>query len=362
MAPSILHLPNGQTLSVSPVFGGIQFKANDLATHHNAFPPGWTITLHCEEDPDEDDTTEDAGADDAILPSVAAHSRLEQNASSLPADETPPPPPRKRHHVHRFRQPSLRHDHLFISAISNPASSDFRPASSPTRQIAMMLWATLWWYFHQPAPSPTILTPASAGTPPTGRPRGEWRVHINREGIFQGKHLLPKLERMGLIASEDSSVGADPDDGVRDAGAGWRHMFVSRRNFWQLDPRIYLFSLSPLPLNALYPSLSPNHSRPASPNRNSANLSLLAARPAEEAGGGGGSGGVLGALPAALSRSATPPGPYKSASHLPTFYPPPPLQYIFTGGVRHPIRPKPPRQVGTSPSPPFHHDLSAPFC
>ncbi|KXL50725.1 hypothetical protein M433DRAFT_73895 [Acidomyces richmondensis BFW] len=304
MAPSIVHLPNGQTLSVSPVFGGVQFKANDLATHQNAFPPGWTITLHCEENPD-DDNPEDTGADDAV---IADH-----------------------HHAAR-PSPSLRHDHLFISTISNPSSSDFRPPSSPTRQIAMMLWATLWWYFHQPAPSRTLLTPASAGTPPAGRPQGEWRVHINREGIFQGKHLLPKLERMGLIASEDSSVGADPDDGVRDAGAGWRHMFVSQRSFWQLDPRIYLFSLSPLPLNASYPSLSPNHSRPASPNRNT---------------GGSGSIGVLGALPAALSRSATPPGPYQSASHLPTFYPPPPLQYTFTGGVRHPIRPKPPRQGET---------------
>lgn len=62
--------------------------------------------------------------------------------------------PRKQHHIHRFRKPSLRNDHLFISMVSNPNSNEFKPASSPTRQIAMMLWATLWWYFHQPEPAP----------------------------------------------------------------------------------------------------------------------------------------------------------------------------------------------------------------
>ena len=210
------------------------------------------------------------------------------------------------------------------------------------RQIAMMLWATLWWYFHQPEPSPYLLTNASTRTPEEGRPKGEWRVNINREGILKGKHLLPKLERMGLIASEDSAVGLDPDDGVKSSGEGWSKMFVSQRSFWQLDARIYLFTLSPTgQANSPYPSISPANSRTTSPNRNS---TLYSSR------GGESEATSLQAATAIaphLSRNNTPPGPFTSGSHLPTFYPPPPLQYTFTNGIRHPIRPKPPRQGET---------------
>lgn len=255
-----------------------------------------------------------------------------------------------KHHIHRFRKPSLRNDHLFISSISNPSSNDFKPASSPTRQIAMMLWASLWWYFHQPEPDPHLLTPASANTPEEGRPQGEWRVNINREGIFKGKHLLPKLERMGLISSDDSTVGLDPEDGVRNAGEGWTRMYVSRRSFWQLDARIYLFSLAPTTPGSPFPSVSPASSRPASPSRrpDSQNLSMTRA---DDTGASPfvapTASTIGGAVAPLLSRHNTPPGPFTSSSHLPTFYPPPPLQYTFTNNIRHPVRPKPPRQGET---------------
>ncbi|KAK5114434.1 hypothetical protein LTR85_010257 [Meristemomyces frigidus] len=326
MAPSIVHLPNGQILTVTPVFGGIQFKNNDLNTHHNVFPPGWAIVLHSE-DEEEDHA-------DLPKPSTVAHTHPDPDAKASTASQSPAGQQlQKQHHVHRYRRPTLRHDHLFISSISNPSSTEFRPASSPTRQIAMMLWATLWWYFHQPTPSPYLTTPASAQTPEEGRPKGEWRININREGIFKGKHTLPKLERMGLIASEDSTVGTDPDDGVRNTGEGWSKMFISQRSFWQLDARIYLFTLPPAQANSPYPSVSPAVSRAASPNRNSTvNLDASA---------------TSGAMAHALNRTSTPPGPFTSGSHLPTFYPPPPLQYVFTNGIRHPIRPKPPRQGET---------------
>jgi N5-hydroxyornithine acetyltransferase len=317
MAPAIVHLPNGLTLTVTPVFGGIQFKANDWNTHQNAFPAGWTIILNSEDD-DEDHTPK---------PSAAAHTLRSPDAEP----QTP-----KKHHIHRYKKPSLRSDHIFISSISNPSSNDFRPSGSPTRQIAMMLWATLWWYFHQSAPSPYITNNASAKTPEQARPKGEWIVNINREGIFKGKHLLPKLERMGLIASEDSSVGLDPNDGVNSCGEGWCRMFVSQRSFWQLDARIYLFTMSPTQPNSPYPSLSPATSRPGSPNRNSTNLSApnvpgTTNRQENEH----------------ISRAIIPPGPFTSGSHLPTYYPPHPTQYTFTNNVRHPIRPKPPRQGET---------------
>ncbi|SMR48421.1 unnamed protein product [Zymoseptoria tritici ST99CH_1E4] len=302
--PTIVHLPNGQSLSVSPVFGGLSFKANDLHTPHNVFPPGWTIIINSEDDEEDDSDKDD------------------------PSSE-------RKNHIHRYKTPTLRNDHLFISSISNPSSADFRAPTSPTRQIAMMLWATLYWYFHQPAPSPHLTTPASSSTPLEGRPKGEWRININREGIFKGRQLVPKLERMGLIASEDSSVGLDPDDGVTNAHEGWTKMYVSRRAFWQMDPRIYLFTLTPMHPNSPFPALSPAGSRPSSPSRGG---------PRDEDRHSHSQTRNL----TSNSRSATPPpGPFHSTSHLPTYYPPPPLQYTFTNNTRHPLRPKPFRQGET---------------
>ena len=330
MAPPLVHLPNGQTLTVSPVFAGVFFKANELNPHHSVFPPGWTIVLHTKDGDGEHSPRQDA----VIAPSTAAHTQRGVGADEGGSERIP-----RTQHVHRYRQPTLCNDHFFISSISNPSSSEFKPATSPTRQIAMMLWATLWWYFHQPEPSLRLHTAASAGTPEVGRPKGDWIVHVDREGIFKGKHLLPKLERMGLISSRDSSVGCDPDDGVRSAGKGWTNMFACRKSFWQLDARIYLFTLSPAQTGSPYPSGSPASSRPASPVRG------MSPRPDNEDGSRLNTG--VANVAALDSRHSTPPGPFQSTSHLPTFYPPPPLQWSWTDGRRHPLRPKPPRQGET---------------
>lgn len=125
MAPTIVHLPNGQKVTVSPVFAGLSFKANDLNIHHSTFPPGWTIILESEDEQEKDGNSSPEIDDDEQL--------------HLP----------KRGRAHRFKTPTLHNDTLFLSSISNPSSVDFKPATSPTRQIAMMLWATLFWYFHQ---------------------------------------------------------------------------------------------------------------------------------------------------------------------------------------------------------------------
>jgi hypothetical protein len=124
MAPSLLHLPNGQTITVSTVFSGFSFKANDLNVHHSIFPPGWTIIL---------ETGDDDGEDEP----------------QSPPDEREQIYGYTKRPAHRYKLPTLHNDNLFISSISNPSNTDFKPATSPTRQIAMMLWATLWWYFHQ---------------------------------------------------------------------------------------------------------------------------------------------------------------------------------------------------------------------
>lgn len=300
MAPSIVHLPNGHNLTVTPVFGGLFFKANDLTSAHgSAFPPGWTIVINSEDDEELDDVRDNA---------------YHNKSGTVHSSGT------MRHRViHRYKRPTLNNDHMFISSISNPSSADFRPATSPTRQIAMMLWASLYWYFHQPEPELQLTSSTSAETPQLGKPKGDWRIHINKEGIFKSRLVLPKLERMGLIASEDSSVGADADER---AGEGWLEMFVSRQSFWQLDARLYLFSLSPTG-NSPHPNSTPLSSRPSSPS-------------------GQGERGSEGGL---VTGNTT--APFRSSSHLPTYYPPAPPQFTVSNGVRHPIRPKPPQQGET---------------
>ncbi|KAJ4022590.1 hypothetical protein NW752_000205 [Fusarium irregulare] len=320
MAPQIIRLPDGQTFTVTPVFAGLGFKSHELNTHHNAFPVGWTVVLNTETDcASDDDSAEES-----------------ENGAAL--DGT-------KRHIHSFKKPTLQGDNLFISSIANPSNSEFKPAASPTRQIAMMLWITLYWYFHQPEPEPQMSAQAAEKTPQAGKPRGEWKINIKRDGVLRGRNLIPKLERMGLITSGRSAVGTSLDDN----GDDWAHMFVSKRMFWQIPGRLFLFSLQPNRTGGAYDSMpgSPIGSRPTSPlpmepsspfhktfQRHSPHSSLN--RIDHDLPGG----------PTPTSMT-TPPsfpiGPFFSSSHLPTYYPPPPLQYIFTNNIRHPIRPKPPR-------------------
>ena len=307
MRYTICHLPNGLSFTITPVFGGVTFKSNDPNNHNTTFPPGWTIIIHSEK---------------------PAEQQIEVRGTTVSEDDRPSSSASDSDSgITRFTTPTLNRDCLYISYIVNPPSSEFKPATSPTRQIAMMLWATLWWYFHEPEPDLHLETAASSSTPPNGKPKGDWRVNIKREGIFKGRNLLQKLERMGLIASEDSSVGLQPIE-TRDSSS-WSNMFVSRRSFWQIDPRLFLFTLTPRAPPS--PSLSPFQSRHVSPAREA--LSSTGTLPPAEA-----------IFHTANIGSFTTAGPFTSASHLPTYYPPAPTQYTFTNGVRHPIRPKPPHQ------------------
>lgn len=303
--PTIVHLPNGQNLTVIPVFGGYFFKANDLSVHSTVFPAGWTVNIQ----------TEDYSED---------------HVSKLGALEIQPGggPQEKHHHIHPFKRPTLQNDSLFISSLSNPSSNDFKSPSSPSRQIAMMLWASLYWYFHLVEPSPHLTTAASQKTPDAGKPQGEWRINIKREGVLRGRHLIPKLERMGLITSDDSTVGINPEENTPD---GWMEMFTTRRAFWQLPARLFLFTLSPASGSSPFPG-SPYSSRPNSPvygaDRNQSPQKRDSLEQPSQPG----------------LWSPTVPGPFTSGSHLPTYFPPQPLQYTMTSGIRHPRRPKPPRQ------------------
>ncbi len=310
MAPQIVHLPDGQTFTVTPVFAGLFFKSNELSVHRNAFPVGWTVVLHTEDE-------EDDGAQQV------AELALQDADNGLAQKE-------RKGHLHSFTKPTLQNDSLFISSISNPSSNDYKPAASPTRQMAMMLYITLYWYFHQPEPDTIMTTAASSQTPEAGRPRGEWRINIRRDGVLRGRNLIPKLERMGLIASLDSAVGTH----VGDDNEGWAHMFVSRRMFWHTPGRLFLFTLQPNTKGyASYPG-SPASSRPGSPVRNEGLVAHVS--PSD-------SPGLNPAAPSLAGSGSFPIGPFFSASHLPTYYPPAAAQYTITNHVRHPVRPKPPR-------------------
>ncbi|KAI2739168.1 hypothetical protein DTO013F2_9443 [Penicillium roqueforti] len=270
MRPQTCFLPNGRTFTVTPVFGGVNFKFNDLhLSHDSALPPGWSIAISTYKTCDQDN-------DDA----------------SCQASE--------------FTIPTLDHDYFYISAIIKPPNIDYKPAISPTRQIAKMIWVTLWWYFHEPEPG-----------------KGDWRVYIARDGIFKGQNLLQKLERMGLIASEDSIVGDDPIE-MRDSFA-WSKMFVSRRSFWQIDPRLSL--ITPVPASASLMSGSAPLSRASFTDGDNMRWIKDFGLAIEEE---------------TFSTAAG--GPFMSRSHIPTYYHPPPTLFINSNGIQHPMRPKPPHQ------------------
>jgi hypothetical protein len=338
MAPQIVHLPDGQTFTVTPIFGGVGFKSHELNTHNHPYPAGWTVVLHTEDEAkakEEAEETNNNGGDDDD-----DDGDTRDNMASLASLALRPKP-----NIRPFTRPTLHSDTLFLSSIANPSSSEFKPAASPTRQIAMMVWVTLYWYFHQPEPEPYLeATDASGVTPLQARPRGEWKVYIKRDGILRGRNLIPKLERMGLIASEDTAVGTRVDDG----GDSWAHMFVSKRMFWQIPGRLFLFTLQPNRAMSSFPG-SPATSRPGSPGpgdshghyRHSHTPSAVSSlRPDNDLPGA--------PIPTTVvSVPSFPIGPFSSTSHLPTYYPPPPLQYVFTNGFRHPLRPKPPRMGET---------------
>lgn len=322
MPSTTCRLPNGQTFSVTPVFGGFTFKSNDMNIHNSAFPPGWTIIIETEKEPAECSKTPDHGDNRPQTETSARESHEGQGQDPEAGDEEEKG---KEVHTVRFTRPTMCNDSMFISSIVSPSERDFKPPSSPTRQIAMMLWASLYWYFHEPEPDLHLKTEACAKTPISGRPKGDWRIKIKRDGIFKGRNLLQKLERMGLIASEDSSVGFTL--GESQDPAGWSNMFVSRKAFWQIDPRIFLFTLSPAAGAGAGDNLP--SSRPSSPNRDLWAMRVMDGTPFSPS--------------EALYYNASG-GPFTSGSHLPTYFPPAVTQYTFTNGIRHPIRQKPPRQ------------------
>ncbi|EFQ99965.1 aerobactin siderophore biosynthesis protein iucB [Nannizzia gypsea CBS 118893] len=300
-ASTTVLLPDGYTLNVTPVFGGYSFKSSKIGDG-NLLPPGWSIVINTLRDPKASKAEEASKSDFDETP---------QNEDENPFDWE----------SSRYTHPTLNSDYIFISSIHLPSSKAIIPKSIATCQIALILWSTLYWYFHQAAPNNRVTNDKSVTVPERARPKGEWQVHIRHEGVLKGRNLLLKFERMGLVTTENSVVGLeDPNGPPEDLD-----MFVSRRSFWQIDPHIFLFSLTP---DMTLKSESPCCSGTTSPSR------------AESYNGGDRNN--------RRTASPSPLGSFYSSGHVPSYFPPSPAQWVMLDGwLRHPIRQKPPRQGET---------------
>lgn len=270
MKYSTCYLPSGHKVTVKPVLFGYKFT---LVTEDpsGSFPPEWTISISTKRHKEPDGMEFVSGQDTDIDRST-------------------------------FKTPSLNSDLLCLSSMSMPRGKDLKPTSATTRRVALILWITFNWYFQEPQPSFHVLTPESVAIPEMGQIQKEWRLTVEPKGVLGRRNKMFKLERLGLLACEDASIGIDKDS------SNVSDMFISQRAFWQLDPRLYLFSLtSDLPSSSMRVDSMPS-------------LDSL------------GAGFPFGA------------GPKTSGMFLPSFYPPQPQQYTFTMNVHHPIRPKAYRQ------------------
>ncbi|KAL4970534.1 GNAT family N-acetyltransferase [Aspergillus stella-maris] len=250
------HLPNGIQVSVTPVFGGFKFQTKS-PEKYDSFPPDWTVCL----------STRQPGKDD--------------NDSCS------------------FTTPSLDNDTMYLSSMSMPSCEDLKPSSAPTRLVAMVLWVIFFWYYQEPEP----ISAESPEDKDKGTTPRRWLLNIQGHGLLGRKDQMVKLERLGMLSTKDTSVGPKVGFG------GEPEMFITQKAFWQLDARIYLYSLSPVlrEPGQIYPQPS----------------------------------GSMDSLGVGFPFGA---GPETSGTFLPPYYPPQSLQYIHTGDIRHPIRPKAYRQ------------------
>ncbi|KAI0205590.1 acyl-CoA N-acyltransferase [Astrocystis sublimbata] len=318
MAPTVVHLPNGQIFKVLPSSEGYEFQCEEPGQDPLPIPTGWMAAIHRKVD-----------TDGRPEPSVAFEGEVDDASSIAPTRSLP------------FSSPSLVYDTISIHEPATSPKNTFKPHVSPSRQVALMLWVSLYWYFQQPEPAPFLYKRTAELTPMLAKPKGDWIIRIERDGVFRDKNLIPPLERMGLISCYDTSVGSGRDDEW-----GWDHMFVSRRAFWQIPTGVFLFKLEPSrPLQSQPPS------SPLQWPTVRSKKSDLDDGPEDEwlALPAGSSPGMAvdvpgTRVPTEITIAPTHPlSPNPTSSYLPTYYPPPPLQYIMTSNVRHPRRQKPPR-------------------
>ncbi|KAL5606881.1 uncharacterized protein BROUX77_004074 [Berkeleyomyces rouxiae] len=254
----ILRLPDGQAFMVTSKPSGFFFKHHqDQESTNGSFE--WTVSITVgNESPPQMESPQYLG-----LMNVAP----DTEGSRGEAEIQPPCPG-------VFGMATRQDDYLCItSMLASPSAVSFE------RQVAMMLFVTLYWYFDNIHPARSTKSPAAKKTPIEGQPYDEWRVNIQRDGALKDDCLVSMLQQMGLIASLDSLVGT-AESPAQDK------LFVASRMFWQLRNELFLYRI-----------------------RGDAAQAAV----------------------------------YSSSSQLSVFRQPPPLMYTTTNGIRHSVRPKPPR-------------------
>lgn len=136
--------------------------------------------------------------------------------------------------VHDERQWKIptENDILSISFVADTVK--YHSLVSSKEIYGTILWATLFWYFHQDPPNIRLNTQASSKIPYNGRPKGNWKVGISCSGILRNERLLLYVEQSRLIANEASNSYFSRSS----------NFFTTRCAFWQLDASIYLTLLS----------------------------------------------------------------------------------------------------------------------
>nr|BDD69317.1 acyltransferase [Verruciconidia persicina] len=273
MTSPTVHLPGGQVFTIHANDNALEFQAQDQKNSSSpssgTFPFRWAVTIRAASPPGHGENGH--GPDLGLSGQNGVHQEAKHAIPRI------------------FDKPSLQDDAISIVSASSSGSGQGESEEAPTaRCMAFMLWVTLSWYFQQEAPVPYLDTAATKNTPVEARPRGQWRVHVNNDGIVQSRNAMPALERIWLIAVGEGSGDADGAD-------LWNNAFVSRQAFWQISAATFQDILNP-------------------------------------------------ALSALTHSSSTVNGiSHTHASALPSFGGSFPLQYTTTNEIRHPLRQKKPQ-------------------
>lgn len=262
MASTTVHLPGGQVFTVRPEDNALEFQAQgEQKFSSGTFPFRWAVTIRAPSRESENGHGPDLG--------LSGQNGVAQEAKhAIPST---------------FDRPTLQDDVISIVSASPAAGRESQEAPT-ARGIAFMLWVTLYRYFHHEAPSRYLDTAATKNTPVEARPRGQWRVQIQNDGIVQARNAMPVLERLGLVAAGEVSGDVD----------AWSNAFVSRQAFWQIPAALFQDILDP-------------------------------------------------ALSSVADSGSTLNGTSSSISHLPPFGGSFPMQYTTTNEIRHPLRQKKPQ-------------------
>ena len=100
-------------------------------------------------------------------------------------------------------EPSPPPTTMDVLSIGDAVTADGAPHPDPV----FLLYATLNWYFQQPAPV-SVAAAAAAAVARPGMPRKPWSAILGRTGVFEPEEALAAAEQSGLIMMFTESTGA----------------------------------------------------------------------------------------------------------------------------------------------------------